>query len=301
MVWVHVWMEHDGVSVNADEGRRFPFPFLIIFFVKSIYEGDQGMKESQKEGETRASCLTVRLCSAFDPQGWFPTAVIVVQFQFAGIQQALSLWGTHPRPVGFQGLRSIDGPPHFLCCCTSLHPPPPPPLPHHLLNKLFSSFYIAVFYHFGSFCLCDFYSTVPCLYSSLSAVCEVQRWLFFWLVKATVCLLQRGGAFVSVLTFLPAPLFLTHISTHSNIAQPPLMYLCWYFVNNKRRKKGEIVGCLSYSHYKPISQNNSGYKGLHRVAWPSAAPTLLWWPKERELCFSNGSTCSLCHILCFQT
>lgn len=36
MVWLHVWMEEvDGVSVNVDEGRGLPCPFLSS--VTSVY------------------------------------------------------------------------------------------------------------------------------------------------------------------------------------------------------------------------------------------------------------------------
>uniref|UniRef100_G3NFR7 Uncharacterized protein n=1 Tax=Gasterosteus aculeatus TaxID=69293 RepID=G3NFR7_GASAC len=52
-------------------------------------------------------------------------------------------------------------------------------------------------------------------------------------VKATVCSLQRGGAFVPVVFSACSSVSHTHtrISTHSKITQPLLRYLCWYFVN----------------------------------------------------------------------
>lgn len=100
---------------------------------------------------------------------------------------------------------SVDGPPLFLYCRAC-------PPPQHLLNRLFGCFYMAVFYHFCCFNLMWFlFHCTPCLYSSLPSVCEGQRWP----VKATVCLLRRGGAFISVLCFLPAPLVHTHTHIHT--------------------------------------------------------------------------------------
>lgn len=55
------------------------------------------------------------------------------------------------------------------------------------------------------------------------------------------CLEQRGGAFVSALSLCLLLCFtLTSAHIHSNITQPPLMYLCWYFVNNKRRQNKKM-------------------------------------------------------------
>lgn len=110
-----------------------------------------------------------------------------------------------------QACLSVNGSSHFLCCRAS-------PLHHHLLNRLFSCFYIAVFYLFF---FCSFYLMwLLFLCYAMSLLFTVHNlWstkvTFFWLVKASVCLLQRGRAFVSVLSFLPAPLFHTHISTHT--------------------------------------------------------------------------------------
>lgn len=62
-----------------------------------------------------------------------------------------------------------------------------------------------------------------------------------------LCVCYRGVERLFQWSSLPAPLFHTHVSTHSNITQPPLMYLCWYFVNNKRRKKSSAMGFLCFA------------------------------------------------------
>lgn len=134
----------------------------------------------------------------------WPTG-LMMSFSFS------SLWG-------MDTCLSVDGPPHFLYWCRTCPPP------QHLLNRLFGCFYVAVFfYHFCCFNLMWFlFHCTPCVYSSLPSVCEGQRWP----VKATVCLLQRSGAFISVLCFLPAPLVHTHTYPHTAISHSLL--LCIY-------------------------------------------------------------------------
>lgn len=128
-----------------------------------------------------------------DLQGWWWCSVSA---------HWVSLWGTD---TCLSVCLSVDGPPLFLYCRAC-------PPPQHLLNRLFGCFYMAVFYHFCCFNLMWFlFHCTPCLYSSLPSVCEGQRWP----VKATVCLLRRGGAFISVLCFLPAPLVHTHTHIHT--------------------------------------------------------------------------------------
>lgn len=154
MVWLFVWMEDDGVSVN-DKWRGCRSLFLCLFFVLEILKDDVEMEECQK---TNLLMNILCVCSStfffffvlLDLWGWFLISVIVVLFPFTQIQ---------------------------LHC----------PVIIILTDQTFSCFYIAVFYHFGSFnvffiLLLDIVFTLRCLHyvkvltSESHCVLVTERW-----------------------------------------------------------------------------------------------------------------------------
>lgn len=103
------------------------------------------------------------------------------------------------------------------------------PPPHPLNTSRFSCFYIAVFYHSGSFYFLWFlFHCTTCLFSSLSSVCEVglQRWLFFSPTSESHCVFVTEGWSVCFSGLFCLLLCFTHTYPHTAISYSLL--LCIY-------------------------------------------------------------------------
>lgn len=144
------------------------------------------------------------------------------------------LWG----PVGRSVCLCVDGPPLFLYFLLNLSSPSSVSS-QGIVKPLLLCFILL-------FLLNVFFLIIP-LYTSLLCI-RVQFLkdssdIFFFLTCESHCVfVTEGWSYFSVFSTRSSASH-THISTHSNITQPPLLYLCWYFVNNKRSEKKTQNAC----------------------------------------------------------
>lgn len=218
MVWLHVWMMDDFCKCWWEEGVAiFLFNLLCHKYLLRWWrnEGNRGKHRQVDEHHVWLSICVLPLTCRAD----FPELSLLFSFSSLKFNKHFRCGERPPAQWVFKGctlkekniliILSVYRWSFTLCAVLLLLL-----LTIFLTDRGLAAFISQYFIIFGSFYFMWFLChCTTCLYSSLSTVCEVQRWLVFWLVKATVWVLQRGGAFVSVVFSACSSVSHTHIHT----------------------------------------------------------------------------------------